>query len=120
MNGVRNEHGTPAYQSKPRSRAASTNWAASITRALRECRAARSIRRLRVREVAGAAEVVEIVDAAPVSVHVLHFDFFARFNQRVKQRGHVELVEIVALLEPGERCEQALACIAAHVEQAHP
>ena len=43
----------------------------SITRALR---AARSERRLRVREVAGATEVVEIVHAAPVAMHVLHFD----------------------------------------------
>ena len=65
MNGVRYEQGTPAYQSKPRARAASTNWAASII--ARPVAGARfGQRRLAMREVTRAAEVLEIVDAAPV------------------------------------------------------
>ncbi len=67
------------------------------------------VRRLRMREVAGATEVVEIVHAAPVAVHVMHFDPLARIDQRVEQRRHVERVEVVALLQLRERAAQALA-----------
>src|SRR5579871_6073848 len=101
MNGVRNEHGTPAYQSKPRARAASTNSRASIMRArCLGCLAAE--RGLRVREVDRALQVLQVVHAAPVAVHVQHLDGGTAGDQGVQELGHVELVEVLPPLELGE------------------
>src|ERR1700726_2815652 len=97
MNGARYEQGTPAYHSKPRSRAASTKWRASIIRRLRAARAVTgrtAQRSLGVREVDCLAEILQVIDAAPMAMHIQHFDLGAIRNQCVHQGRHIQRVEI--------------------------
>src|ERR1700727_3592667 len=95
MNGVRYEQGTPAYQSKPRARAASTNCCASIMSLIRGCTA--------MGEIHGVAQFLEVVDPAPMAVHVDDLDRRAVGDQRIQQRRHIEAVEVVPGAQRGEQ-----------------